>query len=275
MTCPAAEDSPVALHLLASLTRLTALDLIGTGALAGLVQLTGLKSLCSLGLNFCADVTDEHLQPLSALTSLTFLNVGCKGVQHGSSLAALASLRHLDLYGCSSLGAAALAHVVQLTRLTYLNISCSATGAGPAQLAQLAQLTNLQELRAWDHSIRGEAAAALLDLPSLGEFFVFEATSCCGPTRATYGSGTTVSKLPTGHTRLSAAPPAAFAQRLDTPPPPSSPKFLGELSAKSVAVQQGQDVSWAAAPPLVCACDWPASSARPWCGGARGMEAAC
>jgi hypothetical protein len=162
----------MALQQLASLTRLTELDLSGTGVSAGLAQLTSLKGLGSLTPDGCVQITDEHLQPLSALTGLTRLNVRSTGVQQGSSLAALASLRSLKMNRCSNLGAAALAQVAQLTRHTFLNIGYSARDAGPAQLAQLAQLTNLQELRAWGHSIRGDAAAALLELPSLEELAV-------------------------------------------------------------------------------------------------------
>jgi hypothetical protein len=162
--------SPYALQALASLTQLTCLDLSNTGASAGLQQLTSVKGLASLGLDCCKDVTDEHLQPLSALTGLTRLDADGTAVQ-GSSLAALASLRYLDLYRCSSLDTAALAAVAQLTRLTYLEWSSSTTGAQPAQLAQLAQLTNLQDLKLWGHTIRDEAAA-LLQLPRLGELCV-------------------------------------------------------------------------------------------------------
>jgi hypothetical protein len=87
-------------------------------------------------------------------------------VQQGSSLATLASLRSLNLFECSGLGVAALAHVAHLTRLTFLDIGFCAKGAEPAQLAQL---TNLQELRLGGYSVTGQAAAALLDLPSLRE----------------------------------------------------------------------------------------------------------
>jgi hypothetical protein len=139
---------------------------------AGLAQLTSIKGLCNLWLDECADLTDEHLQPLSALTGLTRLDAARTGVQ-GSSLAGLARLRHLNLTDCSNLGAAALAGVVQLTRLIYLDIGFSATAAGPAQLAQLAQLTNLQELKAWGHRIRGQAAEALLELPSLRKLVAY------------------------------------------------------------------------------------------------------
>jgi hypothetical protein len=158
--------SSAALQLLASLTRLTWLDLGRTGVSAGLGQLASLKGLGSLSLNGCAHITDEHLQPLSALTGLTRLDANSTGVQ-GSGLAALGSLRHLSLHGCSNLGAAALSQVAQLTRLTYLRISDSATEAGPAQLAQLAQLTNVQELRTGGHII-SQQVAVLLELPSLG-----------------------------------------------------------------------------------------------------------
>jgi hypothetical protein len=200
--------SPVALQLLASLTRLTALYLDGTGASAGLAQLASLKGLCTLSLARCADVTDEHLQPLSALTGLTRLDARSTGVQQGSSLAALASLGRLDLNSLSSLGAAALAHVAPLTRLTHLDIGCSSAGAGPAQLAQLAQLANLQELRAWDHSIRGEAAAALLELPSLRELLADSVAVQQGQAV----SGSAISRLALRH------PAAADLQSQPQPP---------------------------------------------------------
>jgi hypothetical protein len=164
---PSGVAPPGALQALASLTRLTLLNLSNTGASAGLQQLTSLKGLARLTLDECKDVTDAHLQPLSALTGLTCLNASGTGVQ-GSSLAALTSLRRLGLYDCTSVDAAALAAVAQLTRLTFLDVSHSATGAQPAQLVQLAQLTNLQELRLWEHTIRDQAAA-LLQLPRLGQ----------------------------------------------------------------------------------------------------------
>ncbi len=151
--------------MLASLTRLTWLELSNTGVAAGLQQLTSLKGLARLGLRGCEGVTDEHLQPLGALTGLTWLDAGVTGVQ-GSSLAALTSLRHLAVY--DSLSTAALSAVAQLTRLTFLNVSHCAIGAQPAQLAQLAQLTNLQDLSLWGHTIRAQAAA-LLQLPRLGQ----------------------------------------------------------------------------------------------------------
>jgi hypothetical protein len=94
----------MALQQLASLTRLTSLDLSGTGVSAGLAQLTSLKGLCTLSLDDCAHVTHEHLQPLSALTSLTCLEASSTGLQQGSSLEALAGLSSLNVYGCSSLG---------------------------------------------------------------------------------------------------------------------------------------------------------------------------
>jgi hypothetical protein len=153
--------------MLASLTRLTRLDLGNTGASAGLQHhLTRLKGLESLLLYGCQAVTDEHLQPLSALAGLAQLDVGGTGVQ-GSSLAALGSLRSLYIGDCSSFGAAGLAAVAQLTRLTCLDLSHSAQGAAPGQLAQLARLTDLQELWVWGHAVK-EQAAALLELPRLG-----------------------------------------------------------------------------------------------------------
>ena len=180
--------SPYALQALASLTRLTSLDMTSTAASTGLQQLTSLKGLASLNLRYSKDVTDEHLQPLSALTSLASLYATGTGVQ-GSSLAALTSLRHLDLWGCSSLDAAALSAVAQLTRLTWLDVSRCAIGAQPAQLVQLAQLTNLQQLRLWGHTIRDQAAA-LLQLPRLGQLCADGVTvpqgqdlSGCGITR--------------------------------------------------------------------------------------------
>jgi hypothetical protein len=160
--------SPYALQLLASLTRLTLLDLSNTGASVGLQQLTSLKGLAALSLDDCKDVTDALLQPLSALKGLTCLEADGTGVR-GSSLAGLTSLQRLSLYRCSSLDAVAgLSAVAQLTRLTCLDVSHSAIGPQPAQLAQLAQLTNLQELWLWGHTIRDQAAA-LLQLPRLGE----------------------------------------------------------------------------------------------------------
>ncbi len=158
--------SPAALQALASLTRLTWLDLSGTGVSAGLQHLTHLKDLAFLRLEGCVKVTDEHLQPLSALTGLTNLTASSTSM-HGSSLAALSSLRGLNMSECSHFGTAGLAAVVQLTRLTFLDLSYSATRATPRQLAQLTRLTNLQELRVWGHIIR-EQAAALLELPRLG-----------------------------------------------------------------------------------------------------------
>jgi hypothetical protein len=67
--------SSAALQQLGSLTRLTTVDLSTTGAAAGLAQLTSLKSLGSLNLSDNEQMTDRHLQPLSALTGLTFVNV--------------------------------------------------------------------------------------------------------------------------------------------------------------------------------------------------------
>jgi F-box/leucine-rich repeat protein 14 len=159
--------TPAALQLLASLTRLTGLDLANTSASAGLQHLTRLKGLAYLSLRGCEDVTDEHLQPLSVLTGLTELVASRTGVQ-GSSLAALSGLQSLVVRSCSKFGASALAAVAQLTRLTFLDLSYSATRAGLAQLAQLARLTNLQVLWAFGHAVK-EEAAALLQLPSLGE----------------------------------------------------------------------------------------------------------
>jgi Leucine-rich repeat (LRR) protein len=158
--------SPVALQLLASLSRLTSLDLSGTAVAAGLQHLAALKGLASLSLGDCQGVKDKHLQPLSALTGLTSLDARDTAMQ-GGSLAALSSLRSLDIGRCSSMRSAALAAVAQLTHLTFLDISFTATEAGPAQLVQLAQLTSLQELRLWGHTIR-QQAAALLELPCLG-----------------------------------------------------------------------------------------------------------
>jgi hypothetical protein len=163
---PAGVTSPYSLQLLASLTRLTWLDLGNTAVSDGLQQLTSLKGLAGLCLNDCKGVTDAHLQPFSTVTGLTRLYVDGTGVQ-GSSLPALTSLRRLGLYRCSSLDAAALSAVAQLTRLTYLDLGYSTTGAQPAQLAELAQLTDLQELRLC-HTIRDQAAA-LLQLPRLGQ----------------------------------------------------------------------------------------------------------
>jgi Leucine-rich repeat (LRR) protein len=159
--------SPGALQALTSLTCLTWLDLGNTAVSAGLQQLTSLKGLACLRLDECKGVTDEHLQPLSALTGLTSLEAGGTGVQ-GSSLAGLTSLRYLGLPSCSNLDAAGLAAVAQLTRLTFLELFHRATAAQPAQPAQLAQLTNLQDLRLWGHTIRDQAAA-LLQLPRLGQ----------------------------------------------------------------------------------------------------------
>ncbi len=164
---PAGVASPYALQMLACLTRLTCLDLGRTGVAAGLQQLTSLKSLASLSVMACEDVTDDHLQCLSALTGLNRLAASFTRIQ-GASLAALSSLRHLDLDSCSSLGTAGLAAVAQLTRLTFLDFSFCATRAEPAQLAQLAQLTNLQDLRLLGHTIR-QQAAVLLELPCLGQ----------------------------------------------------------------------------------------------------------
>ena len=158
--------SPAALQLLASLTRLTWLDLSRTAVAAGLQHLTALKGLEELRLDGCEGVTDEHLQPLSALPGLIRLDARDTGLQSGS-LVALSSLRHLGIAQCSGIGAAALEAVARLTRLTYLDIAYTATEAGPAQLAQLARLTSLREVRMWGHSIRHQAAA-LLDLPHLG-----------------------------------------------------------------------------------------------------------
>ncbi len=158
--------SPAALQLLASLTRLTYLDLGNTGASAGLQHLTRLKGLECLLLTDCQAVTDEHLQPLSALARLTELNADGTGVQ-GSSLVALSSLRSLYIDHCSHFDGAGLAAVAQLTRLTFLDLSYSAEGAAPGQLAQLAQLTDLQELWVWGCGVK-EQAAALLELPRLG-----------------------------------------------------------------------------------------------------------
>jgi F-box/leucine-rich repeat protein 14 len=163
----AAVGSPAAVRTLASLTRLTWLDISYTDASAGLRHLTRLKDLEYLSLRGCEDVTDEHLQPLSALTGLTLLNAGRTGVQ-GSSLAALSGLQSLYTKNCSRVDGAGLAAVAQLTRLTFLDLSYSAKGAAPAQLAQLAQLTNLQELWLWAHAVK-EQAAALLELPRLGD----------------------------------------------------------------------------------------------------------
>jgi hypothetical protein len=160
---PAGVASPYALQVLASLTRLTSLNLSTTGASAGLQQLTRLKGLACLSISDCKDISDENLQPLSALTGLTWLDASGTAVQ-GSSLAALTSLRHLEVFSCISLEASALSAVAQLTRLTCLDVSYSATGAQPAQLAQL---TNLQALCLWGHTIRDQAAA-LLQLPRLG-----------------------------------------------------------------------------------------------------------
>ncbi len=199
--------SPYALQALASLTRLTLLDLSNTAVSGGLQQLTSLKGLAELSIRGCGGVTDEHLQPLSALNGLTWLIAGGTGV-HGSSLAALSSLRRLNMYGCSSLDTGALSAVAQLTRLTYLDVSLSATGAQPAQLAQLAQLTNLQQLRMWGHTIRDQAAAAL-QLPRMGVLCASGITapqgqdlSGCAITRLALGKPTaaglqTLPQLPT------------------------------------------------------------------------------
>jgi hypothetical protein len=185
----AAVGTPAALQALASLTRLTRLDLGYTSVSAGLQHLTRLKGLAFLRLMGCEDVTDEHLQPLSALTGLTLLNAGFTAVQ-GSSLVALSGLQNLYIGMCSNFGGAGLAAVAQLTRLTSLKLSHSATGATPAQLAQLARLTNLRVLRAFGHTVK-EQAAALLQLPSLGELAAFRVAvpqgqaliSGCGITR--------------------------------------------------------------------------------------------
>jgi hypothetical protein len=82
-----------------------------------------------------------------------------------------------------------LAAVAQLARLTWLDLSYSANGAAPAQLAQLARLSDLRELWVWGHAIR-EQAAALLELPSLGELCADRVAvpqgqdlSCCAITR--------------------------------------------------------------------------------------------
>jgi hypothetical protein len=162
--------SAYALQMLASLTCLTFLDLSNTAVAAGLQHLTRLKGLASLSLRDCEGVAEEHLQPLTALTGLTWLDAGGTGVQ-GSSLAPITSLRHLDLYSCSSLDTAALVAVAQLTRLTLLDLSYGAAGAQPAQLVQLVQLTNLQELWLVHHTI-SDQAAALLELPRLRELCV-------------------------------------------------------------------------------------------------------
>jgi hypothetical protein len=209
------------LQALACLTRLTFLDLSNTGVAAGLQQLTSLKGLACLRLVECEDVTDEHLQPFSALKGLTGLDASGTGVR-GSSLPALTSLRRLGLYGCLSLDAVAgLASVAQLTRLTYLELSDSSNVAQPAQLAQLAQLTSLQDLRLWGHTIRDQAAG-LLQLPRLGELCAGDITvpqgqdlSGCAITRLLLDEPTaaglqTLPQLPTLQSLLITTAPAGI-----------------------------------------------------------------
>ena len=156
------------MQALASLTRLTALDLSGYAASSPgwLQHLTSLASLRSLTLSNM--YISDQLQHLSALANLTMLRVSAqRGSLQSSGLARLSSLQHLDIHGCSSRDIR-MDDVAQLTRLTHLDISCWDALAAPARLEQLMPLTNLRTLYMWGHSI-GEQSAALLGLPHLCE----------------------------------------------------------------------------------------------------------
>ncbi len=166
--------SGLGLRLLSSLRHLERLNLGGTVvSSAGLQQVAQLTGLRLLGLRDCRGVGDAELRhlasgPLAAsLTRLVLRNtaVGDSGV---ACLSGLVRLNGLDLHRCRRVGPAGLAALAALRGLQELSLSSCATGAQPAQLAEaLAELTGLLRLDLTGHAVKGEAAAALLGLPSL------------------------------------------------------------------------------------------------------------
>jgi hypothetical protein len=84
----------------------------------------------------------------------------------GASLSALTGLRTLSLTCCFDVAAAGLASIAQLQQLRQLSVCVIDNVRRAGELAQLPQLTNLEELHVPNDLIEGPALA-LLDLPRL------------------------------------------------------------------------------------------------------------
>jgi hypothetical protein len=154
-----------AFQLLPALSQLTALGVWGGPVTWGLQHLSGLSRLRELRLDSCDSIRDEHIQALSALTALTALDASWLDIT-GATLSALASLRTLSVYTCPNISAAGLASIAQLQQLQHLTMDVNFQGSFATELAQLSQLTNLEELCVPGAWIDGPALA-LLDLPRL------------------------------------------------------------------------------------------------------------
>lgn len=171
--CPACDTGTIndnAVQLLPSLSHLTSLSLDGSSLSYSLMELTRLKQLNSLSLDGCKSITDEHLQHLSSMQSLTHINVSATDIT-GVSLSALQSLNTLQIEECHDISTPGFNAVLKLTNLRGLRLSGSLEALSTAALAQLSQMTQLTELRMLGHFIMRETVA-LLDLPNLSMLVV-------------------------------------------------------------------------------------------------------
>jgi hypothetical protein len=136
---------------------------------SGLQHLSGLSRLRVLNRYDCSSISDGHMQALSTLNALTALTAWSLEIT-GASLSALTGLRTLSVHACPKVAAAGLASIAQLQQLRQLSLMTlefdghQVRRAG--ELAQLSQLTSLEELCVAGDLIEGPALA-LLDLPRL------------------------------------------------------------------------------------------------------------
>jgi hypothetical protein len=115
----------------------------------GLQAVAKLESLTSLDLYECQLVTDEGLRAVAELKSLEHLNLaGCSLVTDEGlrAVAELKWLEHLDLGDCSKVTDVGLRHLSGLNQLTHLDLSCclEVTDVGLRHLSGLNQLTILR-----------------------------------------------------------------------------------------------------------------------------------
>jgi Leucine rich repeat len=143
--------------LFSHLTNLQSLDLSNTGLCIGnMGRFAELRYLTSLNLKACTFINKDHVNNLSLLTMLTFLDVGFTNIQFYDGLTALVqltNLRSLKLENdhIKDRGPVAFS---KLINLTLLDLSKNKITSTSKRLKRLSKLSNLKSLSLRDTPVR-------------------------------------------------------------------------------------------------------------------------